>query len=110
MEQVIGVLDGKNESEKVEVMLNSEKGETGRLHLRLLSWGEGIGWYPQKTIELDCRNLAALQTLCKKAEAHLKSERRRTPRSSGKIIPFPANRPRSEPVLERKPAVQGAGS
>lgn len=110
MEQVIGVLDGKNESEKVEVLLDSEKGDSGHLHLRLLSWGEGIGWYPQKTIELDCRNLAGLQTLCKKAEAHLKPKRRKTPRSTGKIIPFPTNRPRSEPVLEPKPAVQGAGS
>ncbi|MEO2054426.1 MAG: hypothetical protein ABGX83_03855 [Nitrospira sp.] len=110
MEQVIGVLDGKNQSEKVEILLNSEKGEAGYLHLRLLSWGEGIGWYPQKTIELDCRNLAGLQTLFKKAEACFKSGRRKTARSSGKIIPFPTNRPRLGPVLVRKPVAQVAGS
>lgn len=110
MEQVIGVLDGRNKSEKVEVLLHSEKGEAGLLHLRLLSWGKGIGWYPQKTIELDCRNLAGLQSLFKKAEATLKSGRRKTPRSSGKIIPFPTNRPRSVPVLVRKTIAQAAGS
>jgi len=110
MERVIGVLDGKNESEKVEVLLHSEKGEAGSLHLRLLSWGEGIGWYPQKTIELDCRSLAGLQNLCKKAEAYLKSERKRTPGSSGKIIPFPTKRPGSGRTLVRRPAAQGTGS
>jgi hypothetical protein len=110
MEQVIGVLTGDNESERLEVLLHSEKGEAGRLHLRLVSWGEGIGWYPQKTIELDCRNLANLQTLCKKAEAHLKSERRKIPRSSGKVIPFPMKRPGLGPVLMHKSTALGAGS
>ncbi len=110
MEQVIGVLDGKNESEKVEVLLNSEKGEAGHLHLRLLSWGEGIGWYPQKTIELDCRNLASLQTLCKKAEIHLETIRNKTPRSSGKIIPFPTKHLMPRPGLQHKPTAQRAGS
>lgn len=110
MEQVIGVLDGKKESEKIEVMLNSEKGESGYLYLRLMSWGEGIGWYPQKTIELDCRNLNNLQTLCNKAEAHLKLVKNRPSVSTGKIIPFPTNRARLEPIISRKPAVQESRS
>ncbi|MFQ5580137.1 MAG: hypothetical protein ACE5FZ_05945 [Nitrospiria bacterium] len=110
MEQVIGVLSGDSESEKLEVFLNSEEGDAGRLHIRLLSWGEGIGWYSQKTIELDCRNLANLQTLCKKAEAHLRTERRKTPRSSGKVISFPTNRPGSGSVLLPRPNARGVGS
>lgn len=106
MERVIGVIDGKDETEKVEVLLDCEEKETAQIHLRLLSWGEGVGWYPQKTINFDCRHLGALQTICKKAEALLKTQRRRVPRPLGKVNPFPLNRSRSGEV----PAINRPGS
>ncbi|MFQ5779548.1 MAG: hypothetical protein ACE5HN_02025 [Nitrospiria bacterium] len=110
MERVIGILDGKDETEKVEVLLDCEQGEAAQIHMRLLSWGEGIGWYPQKTINLGCRHLGALQTVCKKAEALLKTQRRRAPRPFGNVIPFPLNRSRSKTAPGSEPAVQEAGS
>jgi len=89
MEKLIGVLEGRDRTEKVEVLLNRGQGSEGALSLRLFSWGEGIGWYPQKAIRLDSRQLRTLQTLLKKMDLLLQPEGKGGMKIRGKILPFP---------------------
>ncbi len=110
MESIVGVLEGRDGTEKVEVLLNHEEGCIGQIHFRLLSWGEGIGWYPQKTVELDCRQIGALQTVLKRTEALFQKQRQRAPKSTGKIILFPLNRSGSRTGQEGTTAFRETGS
>lgn len=89
MKRLIGVLEGRDGEEKVEVLVNRGQGSKGEIFLRVLSWGEGIGWYPQKTIQLDPRQLRALQTLLKKVDALLRPGGKGGMKIRGKILPFP---------------------
>lgn len=101
MECVIGILEGRNKTEKVEVHLTQEGSTEGRIHIRLFSWGEGIGWYPQKTIVLDCREINALQTTLNRVKALIKTRKRQKQRAQGKLIPFPPRR-KGIQTVERK--------
>lgn len=89
MENRIGIVDGLEENEKVEVVMEPS-GE--RLHIRLLSWGEGVGWYPQKTIALDHSELEAFQGLLNQAKLRSKIRRQTKTKLEGKVIPFPLHR------------------
>jgi hypothetical protein len=86
--ETIGVLEGKNGSEKLEVLVDPDRKNGGQIHLRLLSWGEGIGWYPQKTVEIDCRQIDALQSYLGYAEALLKQDRAKEARQADPILSF----------------------
>ncbi len=101
MESVIGVLEGRNESEKVEVHLTQSGSAEERLDLRLLSWGEGIGWYPQKTITLHCGEIDALQTILKRAKALIQTNNRQVSNARGELVPFPL-RPKKTQALKRR--------
>lgn len=101
MESVIGILEGRNESEKVEVHLTHAGSSEERLDLRLLSWGEGIGWYPQKTIALNCGEIEALQTVLKRAKALIRTNNRQKSNTGGELVPFPL-RPKETQALERR--------
>jgi hypothetical protein len=59
----VGAIHGRTRQEQLEVVLQQD-GE-GRWGLTLIaqSWGEGIGWYPQKTIALDASQIEPLQRL-----------------------------------------------
>jgi hypothetical protein len=86
--ETIGVLEGKNGSEKLEVLVDHDQKNGGQIHLRLLSWGEGIGWYPQKTVEIDCRQIDALQSHLRYAEALLKQNRAKEAKQAAPLLPF----------------------
>lgn len=109
MERIIGILEGEDQAKRIEVLLDPEQGKTGQLHFRLLSWGEGVGWYPQKTIELDCRQMNDLQTILKRAEGRLRKQEQKGPRSMGKIIPFPLNRVKSRTVHDGATVLKETG-
>lgn len=57
---------------RIEVALVASGGKT-RLVLRLLGWGEGIGWYVQKSIQLDPLQIRALRAILGRAEGRVKS-------------------------------------
>ncbi len=61
-EITLGVLDGCGPDEKLEVRARESQSGRLELELRALAWGEGIGWYPQRTIPLpgDLRQLSAV--------------------------------------------------
>lgn len=102
---VIGVLEGRNSREKVEVHLIREEGSGERLDIRLFSWGEGIGWYPQKTIALDCREIDALQAMLNRAKALIHTKDRQKPSARGALVPFSLRRkevqPFERPILKQ---------
>jgi hypothetical protein len=59
----VGAIHGRTPQEQLEVVLQQD-GE-GRWGLTLIAqgWGEGIGWYPQKTIALDASQIEPLQRI-----------------------------------------------
>jgi hypothetical protein len=59
----VGAIHGRTPQEQLEVVLQRD-GE-GRWGLTLIAkgWGEGIGWYPQKTIALDASQIEPLQRM-----------------------------------------------
>ena len=61
--KVLAQLDGENAKEKLELVLRRTEENSTALEVRSLRWGQGIGWYIQKTIVLDpgqVRRLASL--------------------------------------------------
>lgn len=52
----VQILDSPHEDEKVEVLLEEDKG-VERVVLRYSTWVEGLGWCGQKTIRLDGAHL-----------------------------------------------------
>jgi hypothetical protein len=60
-------------------------GEGGpRMELRRLSWGTGVGWYRQQTLQIDAAEAKGL------LQALRGTWRGRSPHPAGKVIPFPA--------------------
>ena len=59
----VGAIHSRTRQEQLEVVLQQD-GE-GRWGLTLIAqgWGEGIGWYPQKTIALDASQIEPLQRM-----------------------------------------------
>ena len=102
MENIIGVIDGQSETEKVEILLERNPVSGDRLHLRTLAWGEGIGWYPQKTIAFPCGQIATLQTILNQAGAILSTASRKAPSAKGQILPFPRRARRVRRTEERR--------
>jgi hypothetical protein len=62
-DHTVGAIHGRTPQEQLEVVLQQD-GE-GRWGLTLIAqgWGEGIGWYPQKTIALDASQIEPLQRM-----------------------------------------------
>jgi hypothetical protein len=83
-QSVLGQLEGENQKEKVELILRqTAEGQAG-LEVRSLRWGQGVGWYVQKTIILDPTQVQRLDRLLRRA-----SIVSRKGGKSGKVIPFP---------------------
>ena len=47
------------------------RGRGGRLELRLLAWGRGVGWYSLRRIALDAQQAQALRRSLLRAERYL---------------------------------------
>ncbi len=59
-ECVLAILPGRHENERLAVVLLS--GATNGLVLRQQTFGDGIGWFTQKSMELAPHQLASLRT------------------------------------------------
>ena len=73
----VGAIHGRTPQEQLEVVLQQDGDGRWGLTLIAQSWGEGIGWYPQKTIALDAsqieplqRMLAIVQGFTRRAQSH----------------------------------------
>jgi hypothetical protein len=59
-EHVLGSQTSEDGCERLEVAL-VRRGRQSRLELRVLGWGDGIGWYVQRRISLDPLQIRALK-------------------------------------------------
>lgn len=71
-EFILGGQFNEDGTTRLEVALVASQGKT-RLELRLLGWGEGIGWYVQKRIQLDRLQIRALKQILGKGEGRITS-------------------------------------
>jgi len=83
----LGVIDGRQEGEKLELACRETQSGTLEVELRLLAWGEGIGWYPQRTLPLP-PELAHLRALLRRAE-RLTGRQRGAGEVGARVLPFP---------------------
>ena len=61
IETLLTTIPGANDSERLELVLYTHLDGKNRLELRQQSWGEGVGWYTQGTIELAPHQVADLR-------------------------------------------------
>jgi hypothetical protein len=87
-EVALGVVDGRRDTEKLELVCVEGDSGRGEVELRLLAWSEGIGWYRQRTLPLPADS-AQLRILLRRAERRSAS-RARCAGDPAKIVPFPA--------------------
>jgi hypothetical protein len=59
----VGAIHGRTPQEQLEVVLQQDGDGRWGLTLIAQGWGEGIGWYPQKTIALDASQIEPLQRM-----------------------------------------------
>src|SRR5574337_491294 len=71
-EFILGGQFNEDETTRIEGALVASEGKT-RLELRLLGWGEGIGWYIQKRIQLDRLQIRALKQILGRGEGRMAS-------------------------------------
>lgn len=105
----IGVLEGRDGTERLEILLDRGRGSGGQLHFRLLCWGEGIGWYPQKTVELDAGQIEGLQSLLHYAKLLVKKDRSKESKSPAPLLPFSLKQSSTKTQREPNPSFQKAG-
>jgi hypothetical protein len=71
-EFILGGQFNEDGTTRLEVALLDFEGKT-KLELRLLAWGEGIGWYIQRRIQLDTLQIGALKTILGRGAGRVKS-------------------------------------
>lgn len=61
-ETVLATLPSHSERERIEIVLCQSPGHPTCLQLRQQSWGDGIGWFTQSSVQLEPEQVAALKT------------------------------------------------
>ena len=85
-EQILSTITADNEYSRLQVVLSCDAAGERTLELRQQSWGKGVGWYRQHTLQLGPAEAEALlQTLRTSGRAW----RKNPGRAGGKVIPFP---------------------
>jgi len=95
-EYSLGVINGQMEHEKVEVVLSRGEDGTCELKLILQSWGEGIGWYPQKTIPLLPSQIDPLQRALEKAKGVTRRQEPPQGQGGSVMLTLPSLLPRED--------------
>jgi hypothetical protein len=70
-EALLGSIYGEDNDQIIEVVVKEDE---DRFEIRLLSYGEGLGWYVQKTLPLDASQANALVKILSKT--HNTSEKK----------------------------------
>lgn len=82
-ETVLTTIPGKDDDQRVLAVLVHETGQASRIELRQQSWGEGLGWFTQSTVQLAPHQVAhlraALGTSSPPAASRLPAEFARVP-------------------------------
>jgi len=87
-EALLGSIYGEDNDQIIEVVIKEEE---NRFEIRLLSYGEGLGWYVQKTLPIDSSQAEALVKILSKTNnaAEKKLIRHDDVSTFGKVIRFP---------------------
>ncbi|MGH7807319.1 MAG: hypothetical protein ACRENT_04430 [Thermodesulfobacteriota bacterium] len=72
-EVLLGSISGNEHDQIIEVVAIEEKGQS-RYEIRLLSFGEGIGWFVQKTLPLDSTQAKALANVLSRTDASFETK------------------------------------
>lgn len=88
-EQTLKTITGEKSDCRLEIIIRADSDGTPLVELRRLSWGKGIGWYRQHTLQLDSTEADELL----KTLRHGRQQWQDTPLTDrGKVIPFPGVR------------------
>jgi hypothetical protein len=90
-ELCLGVIDGCGTDQKIELAVCEKQPGDMHLELRLVAWGDGIGWYRQQTLALPA-DLSVFEGLIGRAR-RVVSRRSRRSQTRGKVLTFPTSRP-----------------
>ena len=61
METTLAAIPSASEQERVAVILCADEINGSRIELRQQTWGEGVGWFTQSSIELEPHQVAGLR-------------------------------------------------
>jgi hypothetical protein len=90
-ETVLGVLPAASDKERVVLVLiqatDSAGNATSRMELRQQSFGEGIGWFTQSSVQLESGQVADLRNALGMTAGASAGRRNRLPREFSKISP-----------------------
>jgi hypothetical protein len=82
----------------LEVVLDQTATTKATIELRQLSWGEGLGWCPQQSLQLSTEEAQALLDSLRTTRHHWRGQQQA--QRSGTVIPFPGGvfltRPRTD--------------
>jgi len=85
-EEILTTITNTNPDSLLEIVLSADSEGRQKLELRRFSWGEGIGWYRQQTLQLD---VAEAEELLLTLRGNRRKWGARFAGSQGKVIPFP---------------------
>ncbi len=90
-EVLLGSIGGNDHDHIIEVVVIEEQ-RKNRYEIRLLSFGEGIGWFVQKTLPLDSSQAKALAMVLSKTDVSYETKliKQEEIPTSKKVINFPA--------------------
>ena len=90
-ETVLGVLPAASDKERVLLVLIQAADSVGamgsRMELRQQSFGEGIGWFTQSTVQLEPGQVADLRNALGMTTAAAPSRRPKLPREFSRVSP-----------------------
>ena len=89
-EQILSTITADNEYSRLQVVLSCDAAGEQTLELRQQSWGKGVGWYRQHTLQL---SLAEAEALLQTLRTSGRAWRKNPGRAGGKVIPFPGCAP-----------------
>ena len=78
----------------LEVVLDQTATTKATIELRQLSWGGGLGWCPQQSLQLSTEEAQALLDSLRTTRHHWREQHARR---SGTVIPFPGGVPFTRP-------------
>jgi hypothetical protein len=85
-EEILTTITSANPDSVLEIALSTASGGRQKIELRRLSWGEGVGWYRQQTLQLD---VSEAETLLLALRGNRRKWAPRLAISQGKVISFP---------------------
>ena len=85
-EEILTTITSANPDSVLEIALAAASEGRQKIELRRLSWGEGVGWYRQQTLQLD---VTEAETLLLALRGNRSKWAPRLARPQGKVIPFP---------------------